>query len=104
MNYCLVVTTTSNKEEADSLTKKILDNKLAACVSVSEIESSYFWDGKIESSLEFKLEIKTREDKIDRLKEFVKKNHSYEVPEIIVLPIVDGNRDYFNWIDESVGS
>ena len=104
MSYHLLVTTTSNKEEADSLTKKILDNKLAACVSVCEIESSYFWDGKIESSLEYKLEIKTREDKIDRLKEFIKKNHSYEVPEIIVLPIIDGNRDYFNWIDESVGS
>ena len=102
MDYCIVITTTDSKEIADKLTKTILDKKLAACIQRCEIKSSYIWNGKIEEALEFKLEIKTVKNRVKELIEIVKSIHNYEVPEILVLPIIDGNEDYFNWIDESL--
>jgi len=102
MDYCIVITTTDSKEIADKLTKTVLDKKLAACIQRYEIKSSYIWNGKIEEALEFKLEIKTVKNRVKELIEIVKSMHNYEVPEILVLPIIDGNEDYFNWIDESL--
>jgi len=103
-NYCIVITTTDSKEEANTLAEAILNEKLAACIQISEIESRYFWDGKIEQSYEYKLEIKTKQEKLAKLKEFIKSNHSYEIPEIIAVPIIDGNREYFEWVDNFVNS
>jgi len=101
-NYCIVITTTNSKEEADTLAKAILNEKLAACIQVSEIESRYFWGDKLERICEYKLEIKTTKDNLTKLEEFIKSKHSYEAPEIIAVPIIDGNQDYFNWIDSLV--
>jgi len=101
-NYCIVITTTYSKEEADTLTEAILSQKLAACIQISEIESRYFWDGKLERNYEYKLEIKTTKDNLTKLKEFIKSKHSYEVPEIIAIPIIDGNKEYFDWVDSLV--
>lgn len=101
-NYCIVTTTTYSKEEADSITNQLLNKKLAACIQCSEIESSYVWDGKVENNLEYKLDIKTTISKSKELINFIKSIHSYKVPEIIVTPILDGNSDYFEWIDNSL--
>ena len=102
MQYCIVTTTTYSKEEALKITKEILNKKLAACIQSSEIESSYFWEGKIEHNLEYKLDIKTSKEKAKELIGFIKLIHSYEIPEIIVTPIIDGSKDYFKWIDDSI--
>ncbi len=99
-DYCVIVTTTYNKEEADTLTRTLLSNSLVACVQESEVASSYIWNGKIETSYEYRLELKSRRDRVEEIIDFIKKNHSYNIPEIIVLPIVEGNSDYFRWIDE----
>jgi len=101
-NYCIVITTTCSREEADILTEAILNQKLAACIQISEIESRYFWDGKLERNYEYKLEIKTTKDNLSKLKEFIKSKHSYEVPEIVAIPIIDGNKEYFDWVDSLV--
>jgi periplasmic divalent cation tolerance protein len=101
-NYCIVITTTHSREEADTLTEAILSQKLAACIQISEIESRYFWDGKLERNYEYKLEIKTTKNNLIKLKEFIKSKHSYEVPEIITIPIIDGNQEYFDWVDSLV--
>ena len=102
MQYCIVTTTTYSKEESIKITKEVLNKKLAACVQCSEIESSYFWEGKIEHNLEYKLDFKTSKEKAKELIDFIKSIHSYKVPEIIVTPIIDGNIEYFKWIDESI--
>jgi len=103
-NYCIVITTTDSKTKANTLAEAILNEKLAACIQINEIESRYFWDGKLEQNSEYKLEIKTTKDNLSKLKEFIKTNHSYEVPEIIAIPILDGNREYFEWVDSALSA
>ena len=75
--HCIVITTTYTQEEAIKLTKKLLDKSLVACVQESEIASSYIWEGKLETNFEYKLELKSRQDKIEEIIDFIKENHSY---------------------------
>lgn len=100
--FIIVRTTTDNKEEAENLALSMVKNKLAACVQIYPINSFYTWDDKIENDKEFMLEIKTTSDNFEKVRDFILKNHSYEVPEIIVLPILYGSGEYLEWIQESV--
>ncbi|MBN1621573.1 MAG: divalent-cation tolerance protein CutA [Endomicrobiales bacterium] len=103
MNHIVVFITCSDREEAGKISKALLDEKLAACVNmVPEIHSTYWWQGKIETSAEVFLMAKTAESKLDIVIAKVKELHSYDVPEVIALPIVGGNPDYLKWIDESI--
>lgn len=97
-NVLVLITTT--EEEAHGLTDLLLRQRKAACVNIlSKVHSRYWWQGKIESDDESLLIVKTKSSLLDQLISLVKENHSYEVPEIIALPIVGGNQDYLNWID-----
>lgn len=99
----IVLTTTSNEEEANRLAREIVDHKLAACVQIlPQMTSVYFWEGKIQSEPEHLLLIKTLEDKFDELSEFIRKNHSYEVPEIVAIDAEQVSSDYLRWVDEAV--
>jgi len=96
----VVVLITATEEEAHGLTDLLLRQRKAACVNIlSKVHSRYWWQGKIESDNESLLIVKTKASLLDQLISLVKENHSYEVPEIIALPIVGGNQDYLNWID-----
>ena len=76
---------------------------MGACVNVvKDISSLYWWKGNIEKDSESLLVVKTSLEKLPQLTEEVKKVHPYTVPEIIALPIIGGNEDYLNWIDESL--
>jgi periplasmic divalent cation tolerance protein len=68
------------------------------------VESTFCWEGKIESEKESLLIIKTNSSKLQQTVDLVKKLHSYEVPEIIAMPIIGGNEEYLQWIDSEVGS
>ncbi|MEN3044001.1 MAG: divalent-cation tolerance protein CutA [Candidatus Hydrothermales bacterium] len=100
--YILVLCTTPGKEKACEISKKIIENKLAACVNYLKVDSIFKWKEKIEEEEEYLLLIKTKEEEFDRLKDFIKKIHPYEVPEIISLKIDKGNLDYLKWIDETL--
>lgn len=101
--YRVVFVTASNVSEAEKIAQELICNKLAACVSITEkIKSIYRWQGKIECASEVLMIIKTNGEKIQELIKAVKQKHSYTVPEVITLPILEGNEDYLNWIDESV--
>ncbi|WEU40718.1 MAG: divalent-cation tolerance protein CutA [Candidatus Odinarchaeum yellowstonii] len=101
--YITVFVTTSNPVEAENISKKIIENKLAACVSiVRDITSIYTWKNKIERSSECLLIIKTLEEKYSELEKTIIENHSYEIPEIISVKINTGYERYLNWIFESV--
>lgn len=81
----------------------LVQEQLAACVNrLTGVQSVYRWLGRVEESEEDLLIIKTRADLFDRLKSRIRELHSYSVPEIIALPIVDGNEDYLNWLAEQV--
>jgi periplasmic divalent cation tolerance protein len=89
-------------KDAKELAKKLVEEKLAACVNiVSGINSVYFWQGNIEDDMEKLLIVKTKASLFEELKKFVKENHPYTVPEIIAMPIILGNEDYLNWLEES---
>ena len=101
MAYLVVLTTTSSLSESRRLARIVLEEKLAACVSVSgPVMSSYRWKGKVQQSREHLLMIKTVRKLFPLLEKTIKKNHSYKVPEILALPVVAGNKAYLKWLSK----
>ena len=101
--HTVIFVTASGKEEADKIAENIIQNKLAACVNIiSNIESVFWWEGKIDRAQEVLLVIKSVESKVGEIIAAVKSLHSYEVPEIIALPITAGFKPYLDWINESI--
>lgn len=97
----LILVTASSGEEAHRIADKLLAERKAACVNiVSGVSSFFWWEGKVDSARETLLVIKSRKPLLPDVIKLVKANHSYEVPEIIALPIVGGNPDYLEWIEK----
>lgn len=98
----VVYVTVPNKDAGKKLAESIVKEKLAACVNrVPGIESVYQWKGEIQTDSEELLIIKTRESLLEALKDHVKANHEYDVPEVIALPIVGGSIPYLEWLKEN---
>lgn len=95
---CVVLTTTSSREEARRLAGRLVENRLAACVQILPIESVYAWKGAIQNDEEVLLLIKTRTELYAPLEAFIKEVHSYEVPEILRLPVEAVSESYLRWI------
>jgi len=95
--------TCSTRAEARQITRAILTKKLAACVNiVNGLESHYWWRGKLERARECLLLVKTTRARIRAVTSAVKAAHGYEVPEVIFLPVVAGERRYLKWLRNSV--
>ena len=100
----VVFVTTGSKKEARAIAETLVDRKLAACASVvGVVDSLYRWQGKVQRSREALLMIKTTTRTYAELERRVKALHSYEVPEIIALPISDGLPAYLAWLDRETG-
>ena len=103
MSALVVLTTTPNLNEAESLARKIIEAKLAACVQVlPAMKSFYFWEGAVQAETEHLLLIKTLSGKYDELEKFIQTNHSYEVPEIVGLAAENVSAKYLSWISNYV--
>ena len=103
-NYLVVFITTANAVEAQRIANILISERKAACVNIMpQVHSRFWWQGKIDSANETLLIVKTKASLLDELIRLVKENHSYEVSEIIALPIVGGNEDYLRWIDDEIG-
>ena len=100
----VVLVTASSAKEAEEISKCLLNEKLAACVNTVKVESVFRWKQKIERAKEVLMLIKTREKLFKKLQKKVKEIHSYEVPEIIALPVIAGYRPYLDWIEQSTRS
>ena len=101
--HCIIYITAGSKEEANKLSRGLVEEKLAFCVNaVPGIQSTYQWEGKIHVDDEILLIVKTRQDRYETLEQWVKQNHSYDVPEIISLPIQKGLPKYLQAIDDWV--
>ena len=95
----IVMITTASKQEAEKITYHLLEEKLIACANIiGPVSSLFHWSGKIERAEEHLVFMKSREDLFEKLAETVKILHSYEVPEILVLPIVKGSKAYLDWL------
>ena len=102
--YVVVLITTETIEEAERISTALLSHKKAACVNiVPRVSSRFWWQGKIDSSQESLLIVKTKASMLDEVIKLVKGIHSYQVPEIIALPIIDSSRDYQYWIESTIG-
>ena len=103
---CVVAeTTTDSREVAEHLASSAVDQGLAACVQISAIRSYYRWEGEVQNDPEFLLTFKTTAAAADGpLKEFLDREHPYDEPELITLPITGGSDSYLAWIADSVES
>jgi len=103
MKGIVIFITSGSEEEAKKLARVLVEEKLAACINIIHgVESLYWWKGKMESSKEWMLVVKTQRKKVKEVVKRVKEIHSYEVPEVIALPIVEGNKDYLQWISDAL--
>jgi periplasmic divalent cation tolerance protein len=99
----IVLTTAGSEEEARKIARHLVDNRLAACVNIiPQIESIYRWQGKVDSSREWLLLAKTTQERFPAVRDAIRKLHSYELPECVVLNLEDGSSDYLQWLADSV--
>ena len=101
--YIVILITCSNKKEAREIAQALIEQKLAACVNIIDnVQSLFWWKAKVDLARESLLIVKSGKLKLTKIIRLVKSLHSYQVPEIIALPILAGNKDYLRWIDESI--
>jgi periplasmic divalent cation tolerance protein len=99
MDIIMIYCTVPNKKLAKSITKVIMKHKLAACISMIEnVKSVFSWDSEICEEKEIMMMIKTKRDNYGKIKLVIEDMHSYSVPEIIAVPIVDCSEDYLKWL------
>jgi periplasmic divalent cation tolerance protein len=100
--FLVVFVTCGSEDEASKIAHALVDERLAACANiVSPIRSVYRWEGKICDEREWLLVVKTRETRFRELEKRVKSLHSYQVPEIISLPVLAGSPSYLKWLEEN---
>jgi periplasmic divalent cation tolerance protein len=98
-----VVTTTAERKDADTIAAAVLEKHLAACVQVSgPIDSTYWWNGRLEKAQEWTVTIKTRRDLYPKLEKLLLATHPYDQPEILATPIVEISPGYLKWLNEQV--
>ena len=101
--YIVIFITAKDKKEATKIARGLLEAKLIACANIIDrVQSLFWWQGKIDSSKEVLLILKTKKSLFKKIVAQVKSLHSYQTPEIIALAIVRGSEDYLNWISSSV--
>jgi periplasmic divalent cation tolerance protein len=104
MEEIVVFITASDEDEAAKIAKALVEARLAGCANIiKDIRSIYSWQGKIEDVKEALMIVKTQKTLFDSLTKKVKGLHSYSVPEIIALPIIQGSEDYLKWLKEVTG-
>ncbi len=96
--YGVVLVTAGSKEEAGAIAHTLVTSNLAACVSLLPIQSVYTWQGEVHQDEEWQLMIKTDLSQFSILAEKIQEIHSYELPEIIALPILKGSKPYLDWM------
>jgi periplasmic divalent cation tolerance protein len=101
VNEFVAVFCTAAPQDADKIAETLVNERLAACVNIAPIRFCYIWEGKLNLDREELLMIKTQKSQIETLKKRILQLHSYALPEIIALPIIDGHQPYLYWIAQS---
>ncbi|MGI8334179.1 divalent-cation tolerance protein CutA [Actinomadura scrupuli] len=103
--YVQVTTTIDSRQEAATLARSAVEERLAACAQlIGPIASTYWWEGEIESAEEWMVVFKTTLDRFEELATLIAEQHSYDTPEIIATPVVAGSADYLGWVTEQTES
>ncbi|MCS5709533.1 divalent-cation tolerance protein CutA [Candidatus Berkiella cookevillensis] len=102
-DYCVIYCTCPNQETAENLSALLLEKRLVACLNiVPNLSSHYIWQGKITKGEELLLVMKTKTSKLTQVEGLILEVHPYEFPEFIAMPIIYGNRQYLDWVNEVV--
>ena len=102
-NYIFIMVTCASKTEARKISARLLAKRLVACANIlPKVESRFWWKGKLDTASELLVTMKTVRSNFKKIEAEIKRIHSYDVPEIIALPIVAGSRDYLDWISKAV--
>ncbi|NDJ86123.1 MAG: divalent-cation tolerance protein CutA [Chloroflexi bacterium] len=102
-DYLVVLVTAGSAEEAQRIARELLENKLIACANLMPVRSLYVWEGEIQDDPEMLMILKTHSAVFkEKLLEHISATHSYDVPEVIGLPVVVGSADYLKWISDEV--
>ena len=101
-DFCIITTTTDSKENADTITQRLLEQNLVACVQSSTIQSTYRWEGKIVHSEEILLKIKTKRVLFQTIQEEIEALHVYDLPEIIMISLEEASSSYLKWMKEEI--
>lgn len=103
MDAIVIFCTVPNKDDAKKISKALVEEHLVACVStIDKVHSLFSWNGETCAENELLLVIKTKLDLFDKIEAVIKALHSYNVPEIIALPIIKGSEDYLGWIEHEI--
>jgi periplasmic divalent cation tolerance protein len=103
-DYVQVLTTVGSEEEARRICDTLVEHRLAACVQVAgPVSSTYRWRGEIEREREWQCLAKTEAGRYEEVEAAIRREHSYEEPEIVAIPVLAGSRGYLAWISENVG-
>lgn len=101
--FCVVLVMVKDEQEAKLIAHELVKEKLVACANIlNGVTSIFQWEGKIDEAKEVLMVLKTKQDLFDAVIQKVKSLHSYKVPEIIALPIIGGDEDYLQWVQDSV--
>jgi periplasmic divalent cation tolerance protein len=101
-DHLVILVTATSETQARRMARKLLQNKLAACVNFVPVDSMFIWQGAIHEEEEVLMIIKTRTETFDALMSAIKLTHTYDTPEIIGMPVVIGSPEYLKWIDNEV--
>ena len=96
----MALTTCPNQQEADTHARAIIEKHLGACVQSSPIHSHYMWEGEVQSDQEVLLCIKTTCERYKALEQYLRTEHSYDVPQVVLIPIENGLPEYLDWVRE----
>ena len=99
--FLVVSTCCSSQEEARAIARLAVTARLAACASVEPVDSYYRWEGVVHQATEYRVSLKTVEERVKALEELVRSHHSYELPAFTMVELLGGSREYLRWIEES---
>ena len=100
-DYCIAMTTFEDEDSASRLARALVEARLAACVQLVHIRSTFSWEGAVEDASEVLVLMKTRAGVYERLQKFVRDNHPYELPEILQIPVTTGYGPYLSWVKDN---
>ncbi len=103
--FVQITTTTGTRHDAEQIASELVSRRLAGCVQITgPIASTFRWQGKVETAEEWMCTVKTSRAQLATIEEVFKEIHPYEVPEVVVTPIVDGSEAYLKWLGEQLVS
>ncbi|NLD38151.1 MAG: divalent-cation tolerance protein CutA [Desulfatiglans sp.] len=102
--YIQVFSSVVNLETAEKIGESVIEKKLAAIVQITgPVKSMYMWNGRLLKGEDWRIVMKTTREQYQKLEAEIKRLHPYGVPEILAMPVLEGNRDYLNWINKELG-